>query len=230
MRITATVTVGEVRANQQGKLSAQCLDSNRKEDGSWEVDNGFWASIAQGADAFFRSLDCSQQRKPLIKIEGWFHGYGKLQQDGTYGKGFITITKAEFVQPANRPAAPAQTAPAYQAAPAAPVYQQPVQQVAPTQYNPAVGGFGNAAPAQPVAPVAPAAPVAPMQPASPMQPVFQQPVAPAAPVQPAAPVAPVAPVAPAAPAQPVAPAGFETPVEAPAPAVGENPFLGLMIN
>lgn len=243
MRITATVTVGEVRQNQQGKLSAQCLDSQRKEDGSWEVDNGFWASIAQGVDTFFRNLNCSQQKKPLLKIEGWLHGYGKLQQDGSYGRGFLTITKAEFVQSQPQNTAP-QTAPVYQAPTAAsqpapaPVYQAP-QATAPVQqpqvapapapvaqsvqtYSPVNGGgFGTVAPA-----------AAPVQPQVTPAPVAQAPqVAPAtAPVQPQ--VAPAQATAPVAPAPQVAPTaapapGFVTPEAA--PAQEENPFGAFMI-
>ena len=213
MKIEVTATVGEVRVDQQGKISAQCLDSSKNQQGQWETDNSFWINAAGDAVAFFQSLDCTQQRKPLVKMSGFMHGMGKKMQDGSYGKGRITINRAELYAangttaqapapaPAPAPAAPVAPAPA----PAAPVYQAPVAPAAPA------GGFGTySAPAAPVAPAPAPAPA----PAAPMG-GFGTYNAPQAPVAPA-PVAPAAPMG-----------GFVTPTEAPTAPV--NPFPNLIV-
>ena len=126
MKISVTATVGEVRVDTQGRVTAQCLESRKNsQTGQWDVVNSFWVSVKGDAVPVFQNLNTQGERKPLVVMEGYLSGYGKKLQDGSYGKGYFDIVRAHlYSSNANNAAPVPQPAPAPAPAPMpAPVMQ-----------------------------------------------------------------------------------------------------------
>ena len=204
MKISVTATVGEVRIDTQGRVTAHCLESRKNsQTGQWDVINGFWVSVKGDAVPVFQNLNTQGERKPLVVMEGYFSGYGKKLQDGSYGKGYFDIVKAHlYSSNANNAAPVSQPVPAPAPAPAP--MPAPVMQPAPAATPAPMGGFGSFQPAPAPAPAPMPAPV----------------------MQPAPGPAPVPAVSPAPAMQPA----FLTPTEAPAPAVAPAPQPAMQVN
>ncbi len=203
MKISVTATVGEVRVDTQGRVTAQCLESRKNsQTGQWDVVNGFWASVKGDAVPVFQNLNTQGERKPLVVMEGYLSGYGKKLQDGSYGKGYFDIVRAHLYSSNVNNAAPVPQpapVPAPVPAPAPAPMPAPVMQPAPGPAPAPMGGFGSFQPAPAPAPMpapvmqpAPGpAPAPAVTPAPAMQPAFLTPTeAPAPVMQPAPTVAP----------------------------------------
>ena len=140
MRISMNATIWQIK-NENGRLSIRVSESRKKQDGTYETQNSFWATVRGEAaiaaiDALAPAIAAANNhegRPPFMSLAGYEDGRGIKREDGSYAPGFISITEVKPFESRNggsstAPAAPAASAPQNYAAPA----PAPAPAVAPT--------------------------------------------------------------------------------------------------